>query len=78
MDSVLQRGNIVRRWKVSDLFQQRERILLRLDTPEETLQALSVLKHISSQADWNWIASVEMDRANQIVIRVAAPGNPPL
>jgi ABC-2 type transport system ATP-binding protein len=73
--AILQRGTLVKQGVVSELLRQGERIALRLDTPEETREALAVLQQARTQ-DAPWIAGAELnsEAGRQGTILLDAPG----
>jgi ABC-2 type transport system ATP-binding protein len=72
--AILQKGNLVKQGNVSDLLRQSEQILVRLNLPEETQQALAVLQQTREQgATWISNVQIETNRRNQVTLRVDAP-----
>jgi len=72
--AILQKGNLIKQGAVNELLQQSEQIMIRLNTNEETHQALSILQRVREQGQ-NWISGVHIqtNKQNKPVIRVDAP-----
>src|SRR5579864_1551516 len=47
--AILQKGNLIKQGAVNELLQQNEQIVIRLNTSEETHQALSILQHVREE-----------------------------
>ncbi len=65
---------MIKQGAVSELLQQNEQIVIRLNTTEETQQALSILQRVREEGQ-DWISRVHIHTNKQIepVIRVDAP-----
>lgn len=72
--AILQKGNLIKQGAVSELLQQNEQIVIRLNTIEETQQALTILQRMREEGR-DWISGVHVDpnKQNKSVIRVDAP-----
>ncbi len=72
--AILQKGNLIKQGAVNDLLQGSEQIIIRMNTAEETQQALAFLEH-ARERGIEWIARAAMDTSKQHipVIRVDAP-----
>jgi ABC-2 type transport system ATP-binding protein len=72
--AILQRGNLVKQGKVSELLQHSQQIEIRLDKEEETQQALHVLLEARERgAEWIRSASIEAHKRGGSVLFVDAP-----
>lgn len=72
--AILQKGNLIKQGNVSELLRGSEQVLVRLDSAEETQQALAILQAAKEQgADWISGVHCEMDRQGQALLRVDAP-----
>src|SRR5436305_2174276 len=71
--AILQKGNLIKQGAVSELLQQNEQIVIRLNTTEETQQALSILQRVREEGQ-DWISGVHIhtNKQNEPVIRVDA------
>lgn len=73
--AILQKGNLIKQGSVSDLLGQTEQIDIRLNSPEETQQALALLLQVKEQ-ELPWITGVTLDETHQpLLLRVQAPPN---
>lgn len=72
--AILQKGNLIKQGAVNELLQQSEQIIIRLNTTDETQQALALLQRTQEQGI-GWITRVymEIDKQSFPVIRVNAP-----
>lgn len=72
--AILQKGNLIKQGKVSELLQQTQQIELRLNTENELQQALSLLQTVREQGI-EWIRQVEVSThpRNGRVLLVDAP-----
>ena len=71
---ILRKGHVIRQGRVSDLLNQGTQVIIRLNTPEETQQALTTLQQARTQgAEWIEWAGIETNRMNQSTLRVVAP-----
>ncbi len=72
--AILQKGNLIKQGAVNKLLQQGEQIVIRLNTINETEQALTLLLQ-NKEREYPWIAHVYMDTSKQHmpVLRVDAP-----
>ncbi len=70
----MQRGNLIKQGAVSDLLQNSEQIVIRMNNAEETEQAHLVLLTAKEQGT-EWIArtSIEPERDGRASIHVDAP-----
>jgi ABC-2 type transport system ATP-binding protein len=72
--AILQRGNLIKQGAVSELLQQSEQVIIRLNTADETKQALALLQRVKEQGmEWLTHAYIDTDRQNNSIIRVDAP-----
>jgi ABC-2 type transport system ATP-binding protein len=72
--AILQKGNLVKQGDVSELLRQSEQILVRLNLPEETQQALTLLQQAREQgAAWITGVHIEPNRQNGPILRIDAP-----
>lgn len=71
--AILQKGNLIKQGAVNDLLRQSEQIIIRLNTADETQQALSVLRGLRERGV-NWIAqaNIDTDKQDLPIIRVDA------
>ncbi|MDQ2907161.1 MAG: ABC transporter ATP-binding protein [Chloroflexota bacterium] len=69
--AIMQRGTLVKQGRVGELLNQGQQVIVRLNTPEETQQALAILQQAREQ-DASWISQVrlETDRQKQSIMRV--------
>ena len=72
--AILQKGNLIKQGAVNKLLQQGEQIIIRLNTINETEQALTLLQQ-NKEREYPWIAQVYMDtsKQNMPILRVDAP-----
>ena len=72
--AILQKGNLIKQGAVNKLLQQGEQIVIRLNTINETEQALTLLQQ-NKEREYPWIAHVYMDtsKQNMPILRVDAP-----
>jgi ABC-2 type transport system ATP-binding protein len=72
--AILQKGNLIKQGSVNELLQQSEQIVVRLNTIDETEQALRLLQQTSVE-ELPWIARVEKDtnKQNLPILRIDAP-----
>ena len=72
--AILQKGNLIKQGAVNKLLQQGEQIIIRLNTINETEQALTLLQQ-NKEREYPWIAQVYMDTSKQHmpILRVDAP-----
>ena len=72
--AILQKGNLIKQGAVNKLLQQSEQIVIRLNTINETEQALTLLQQ-NKEREYPWIAHVYMDtsKQNMPILRVDAP-----
>jgi ABC-2 type transport system ATP-binding protein len=72
--AILQKGNLIKQGAVNKLLQQGEQIVIRLNTINETEQALTLLQQ-NKEREYPWIAHVYMDTSKQHmpILRVDAP-----
>ena len=72
--AILQKGNLIKQGAVNKLLQQGEQIVIRLNTINETEQALTLLQQ-NKEREYPWIAQVYMDtsKQNMPILRVDAP-----
>jgi len=72
--AILQKGNLIKQGAVNKLLQQGEQIIIRLNTINETEQALTLLQQ-NKEREYPWIAHVYMDtsKQNMPILRVDAP-----
>src|SRR2546422_4754805 len=72
--AILQKGNLIKQGAVNKLLQQGEQIIIRLNTINETEQALTLLQQ-HKEREYPWIAQVYMDtsKQNMPILRVDAP-----
>jgi ABC-2 type transport system ATP-binding protein len=72
--AILQKGNLIKQGSVNELLQQSEQIVIRLNTIDETEQALRVLQQTSVEG-LPWIARVQKDtnKQNLPILRIDAP-----
>jgi ABC-2 type transport system ATP-binding protein len=72
--AILQKGNLIKQGAVSELLQQSEQILIRLNTADETQQALALLQRAQEQGvEWITRAHIELNKQSFPMIRVNAP-----
>jgi ABC-2 type transport system ATP-binding protein len=72
--AILQRGNLVKQGAVNELLQQSEQVVIRLNTADETHQALALLQRAKEQG-MPWLARVYMgtNKQNNPIIQIDAP-----
>ena len=72
--AILQKGNLIKQGAVNKLLQQGEQIIIRLNSINETEQALTLLQQ-NKEREYPWIAQVYMDTSKQHmpILRVDAP-----
>jgi len=72
--AILQKGNLIKQGAVNKLLQQGEQIIIRLNSINETEQALTLLQQ-NKEREYPWIAHVYMDtsKQNMPILRVDAP-----
>ena len=72
--AILQKGNMIKQGAVNELLQPSEQVIVRLNTADETQQALALLLQ-SREKGLTWIAQalIETNRQNVPVIRIDAP-----
>ena len=72
--AILQKGRLLKQGKVQELLHERERLVVRLGTPEETAQAQVILQQ-ASQHEMEWITGVSggTDKNNLPALFVDAP-----
>ncbi|MDQ2716414.1 MAG: ABC transporter ATP-binding protein [Chloroflexota bacterium] len=72
--AILYRGNLIRQGTVSELLREGSQIVVGLDTPEKTQQALRILQQANIQGA-TWIRHVhqEVDKQRKPVLHVEAP-----
>jgi ABC-2 type transport system ATP-binding protein len=72
--AILQKGNLIKQGSVNELLQQSEQIVVRLNTIDETEQALRLLQQTSVEG-LPWIARVQKDtnKQNLPILRIDAP-----
>jgi len=72
--AILQKGNLIKQGAVSELLQQSEQIVIRLNTADETQQAFALLQRAQEQGvDWITRVHIEIDKQSFPLIRVNAP-----
>lgn len=72
--AILQRGNLIKQGVVSELLRQSEQIVVRMNTVDETEQALAILRRAREQGvDWMTGVNIGTNRQNYSTIRVDAP-----
>ena len=72
--AILQKGNLIKQGAVSELLQQSEQIVIRLNSADETQQALALLQRAREQdIDWITRAQIEVNKQSFPIIRVNAP-----
>jgi ABC-2 type transport system ATP-binding protein len=72
--AILQKGNLIKQGAVSELLQQGEEVIIRLNTANDTQRALALLQHAREQGiDWMTHAHIELDRQSFPIIQVGAP-----
>ena len=72
--AILQKGNLIKQGDVSELLRQSEQILVRLNLPEETQQAFTLLQQTREQgAAWMTGVHIEPNRQNRPILRIDAP-----
>jgi ABC-2 type transport system ATP-binding protein len=72
--AILQKGNLIKQGAVSDLLQQSEQIIIRLNTGDETQRALALLQRTQEQGvGWITRVYIELDKQSFPRIRVNAP-----
>src|SRR4051812_44900540 len=72
--AILQKGNLIKQGAVSELLQQSEQIVIRLNTADETQQAFALLQGAQEQGvDWITRVHIEIDKQSFPMIRVNAP-----
>lgn len=72
--AILQKGNLIKQGAVSDLLQQSEQIIIRLNTADETQHALALLQRTQEQGvGWITRVYIDLDKQSFPVIRVNAP-----
>jgi ABC-2 type transport system ATP-binding protein len=72
--AILQKGNLIKQGAVSELLQQSEQIVIRLNSADETQQALALLQRAREQGiDWITRAQIEVNKQSFPIIRVNAP-----
>jgi ABC-2 type transport system ATP-binding protein len=72
--AILQKGNLIKQGAVSELLQSSEQIVIRMNTEEETQQALAVLQQARERGtSWITRANIDSNKHKLPVIRVDAP-----
>jgi ABC-2 type transport system ATP-binding protein len=72
--AILQRGNLVKQGKVSDLLRSSEQIEVRLNLKDETLYALNLLQQMRvKSASWITDVRIEPNRQGQPTLLIDAP-----
>jgi len=72
--AIMQRGNLIKQGAVSDLLQNSEQIVIRMNNAEETEQAHLVLLNAKEQGiEWIARTSIEPERDGRASIHVDAP-----
>src|SRR3989449_552311 len=72
--AILQKGNLIKQGAVSELLQRNEQVVIRLNTGEETQQALALLQHAGEHGrEWITGVNVEVNKDSPPIIRVDAP-----
>jgi ABC-2 type transport system ATP-binding protein len=72
--AILQRGNLVVQGQVSELLQQGQQIVLRMEHEEDTQRALNALQEAQERgADWIKDVRSELDRRGGSILIVDAP-----
>ena len=72
--AILQKGNLIKQGAVSELLQQSEQIVIRLNSADETQQAFALLQRAQEQGvDWITRVHIEIDKQSFPMIRVNAP-----
>jgi ABC-2 type transport system ATP-binding protein len=72
--AILQKGNLIKQGAVNELLRRNEQIVIRLNTSDETQQALTLIHGMREQG-LTWITAISMDNDKQDtpLIRVDAP-----
>jgi ABC-2 type transport system ATP-binding protein len=72
--AILQKGKLLKQGNVQELLSEGQRLVVRLDTPEETEQALVILQQ-ASQREMNWISKISSgaDKNDLPALYVDAP-----
>jgi ABC-2 type transport system ATP-binding protein len=72
--AILQRGNLIKQGNVRELLRGSEQVLVRLNAPRETQEALTILRGARERgADWINNIAVEPNREGQPTLRIDAP-----
>jgi ABC-2 type transport system ATP-binding protein len=72
--AILQKGNLIKQGAVSELLQSSEQIVIRMNSEEETRQALAVLQQAREHGTpWITRANIDNNKHKLPVIRVDAP-----
>ncbi len=72
--AILQRGNLIKQGNVRELLRGSEQVLVRLNAPKETQEALTILRGARERgADWINNIAVEPNREGQPTLRIDAP-----
>jgi len=72
--AILQKGNLIKQGAVSELLQQSEQIVIRLNSADETQQAFALLQRAQEQGvDWITRVHIEIDKQSFPMIQVNAP-----
>lgn len=66
--AILQRGKLLRQGSVQDLLGERERLVVRLGTPEETAQALDILQQTDQNESHLGMVSRGTDKHERLVL----------
>ncbi|MDQ6661006.1 MAG: ABC transporter ATP-binding protein [Chloroflexota bacterium] len=71
---IMQKGNLIKQGLVSELLRQSEQVIVRLNTQDETQQALALLQQAKEQgATWLTNISLETSRQHTTFLRISAP-----
>lgn len=72
--AIMQRGNLIKQGAVNELLQKSERIIIRMNSADETQQAhLTLLNARERGIEWIARASIEQERDGRASIQVDAP-----
>lgn len=72
--AILQKGNLIKQGDVGELLRRGEQVIVRMNTADETQQALDILQNAQGQGA-NWITGmrIETARGNRPLLRIEAP-----
>lgn len=72
--AIMQRGNLIKQGKVSELLRNSEQIIVRMNSADETRSAYTALVSARERGlDWLAQVSMEQERDGEAIIRIDAP-----